>query len=110
MGGVHLERPELRSPGAHGRNSPAGHPRRALSRARLPDDSQQFLPRRAAARHPAGPCMNPAPAWRSRLWLAVAFLLTYYKLWLTRGQGLYAIGSQGQDDRLYLELAHHLIN
>ena len=54
--------------------------------------------------------MNPTPAWRSRLWLAVALVLTFGKLWLTRGQGLYAIGSQGQDDRLHLELAHHLVH
>src|SRR5688572_4281990 len=54
--------------------------------------------------------MKPAPAWRSRLWLVTALLLTGYKLWLTRGQGLYAIGATPQDDRLYLELAHHLVH
>ena len=54
--------------------------------------------------------MSAAPAWRSRVWLAVALLLTGYKLWLTRGAGLNAIGATPQDDRLYLELAHHLIH
>lgn len=54
--------------------------------------------------------MKPAPAWRSRLWLVTALVLTGYKLWLTRGQGLYAIGATAQDDRLYVELAHHLVH
>ena len=54
--------------------------------------------------------MNPAPAWRPRAWLAVALLLTAAKLWLSRGQGLYALGSADQDDRLFLELAHHLVH
>src|SRR6478609_9012079 len=54
--------------------------------------------------------MSAAPAWRSRVWLAVALLLTGYKLWLTRGAGLNAIGATPQDDRLYLELAHHLVH
>jgi len=54
--------------------------------------------------------MNATPAWRPRLWLATALVLTGYKLWLTRGQGLYAIGATPQDDRLYVELAHHLVH
>ncbi len=54
--------------------------------------------------------MNPTPAWRSRLWLAIALVLTFLKLWLTRGQGLYAIGANGREDRLFLELAHSLVH
>ena len=48
-------------------------------------------------------------AYRNRLWLAVALALTALKLWLTRGQGVYAIGSAGHDDRLFIELAQHLV-
>ncbi|HKB56241.1 MAG TPA: hypothetical protein VKC51_01515, partial [Lacunisphaera sp.] len=50
-----------------------------------------------------------AAVHRNRLWLAVALALTVLKLWLTRGQGVYAIGSAGLDDRLFLELAQHLV-
>ncbi|MEJ1971449.1 MAG: hypothetical protein WDM96_02740 [Lacunisphaera sp.] len=32
------------------------------------------------------------------------------KLWLARGQGLYALGSAGHDDRLFVELAQHLVH
>lgn len=46
---------------------------------------------------------------RNRLWLAVALALTALKLWLTRGQGVFALGSAGHDDRLFIELAQHLI-
>ncbi len=44
-----------------------------------------------------------------RNWLAAALVLTVFKLWLTRGQGVYAIGSAGHDDRLFVELARHLV-
>lgn len=44
-----------------------------------------------------------------RIWLAAALALTAIKLWFTRGQGVYAIGSAGLDDRLFIELAQHLI-
>ena len=51
-----------------------------------------------------------APAvHRQRLWLAIALALTVLKLWLTRGQGVFALGSAGHDDRLFIELAQHLI-
>lgn len=50
-----------------------------------------------------------SPAGRNRLWLAVALALTAAKLWLSRGQGVFAIGSAGHDDRLFLELAQHLV-
>lgn len=49
------------------------------------------------------------PVLRHRLWLAAALLLTAAKLWLSRGQGVYAIGSAGHDDRLFIELARHLV-
>ncbi|AOS44948.1 hypothetical protein Verru16b_02017 [Lacunisphaera limnophila] len=49
------------------------------------------------------------PALRNRLWLAAALTLTAAKLWLSRGPGVYAIGSAGHDDRLFLELARHLV-
>lgn len=47
---------------------------------------------------------------RNRLWLGVALVFTAGKLWLSRGQGVYAIGSAGLDDRLFLELARHLVH
>ena len=51
-----------------------------------------------------------APAvHRHRLWLAIALALTVLKLWLTRGQGVFALGSADHDDRLFIELAQHLI-
>lgn len=49
------------------------------------------------------------PALRNRLWLAATLALTVTKLWLSRGQGVYAIGSAGHDDRLFIELAQHLV-
>jgi hypothetical protein len=49
------------------------------------------------------------PALRNRLWLAAALVLTVAKLWLSRGQGVYAIGGAGHDDRLFIELAQHLV-
>ncbi len=53
--------------------------------------------------------MTAPAASRNRLWLAVALALTVLKLWLTRGQGVFALGSAGHDDRLFLELAQHLV-
>ncbi len=53
--------------------------------------------------------MIVASVHRNRLWLAVALALTALKLWLSRGQGVFAIGSAGHDDRLFIELAQHLI-
>lgn len=47
---------------------------------------------------------------RNRLWLALAILLTGIKLWLTRGQGIFAISNAGHDDLLFVQLAKHLIN
>lgn len=50
-----------------------------------------------------------SPAHRHRLWLALALALTALKLWLSRGQGIHAIGGAGLDDRLFIELAQHLV-
>lgn len=49
------------------------------------------------------------PVLRNRLWLAAALGLTVAKLWLSRGQGVYALGGAGHDDRLFIELAQHLV-
>ncbi len=49
------------------------------------------------------------PVLRNRLWLAATLSLTVAKLWLSRGQGVYAIGGAGHDDRLFIELAQHLV-
>ena len=46
---------------------------------------------------------------RHRFWVVAAWLLVAVKIWFTRSQGIYAIGSAGLDDRLFLELAQHLI-
>jgi hypothetical protein len=53
--------------------------------------------------------MSDPAAFRHRLWLGVALALTALKLWLSRGQGIFAIGGAGYDDRLFLELAQHLV-
>lgn len=46
---------------------------------------------------------------RHRFWVLAAWLLVALKIWFTRGQGIYAIGSAGLDDRLFLEFAQYLI-
>jgi hypothetical protein len=43
-------------------------------------------------------------------WLWAGLLLTAGKLWLTRGQPVYAIGPAVHDDRLFLQLADSLIH
>lgn len=53
--------------------------------------------------------MTDPAVLRNRLWFGVALALTALKLWLTRGQGVFAIGNAGYDDRLFLELAQHLV-
>ncbi len=53
--------------------------------------------------------MSDPAVRRSRFWLAAALALTALKLWLTRGQGVFAIGGAGHDDRLFLQLAEHLV-
>ena len=54
--------------------------------------------------------MTPSVVHRNRLWLAVALAVTALKLWLTRGQGVFALGSAVHDDRLFIELAQHLLH
>ncbi len=54
--------------------------------------------------------MSASPALRTRLWVALALVLTGAKLWLARGAGVYAIGSAADNDRLFVELAHHLVH
>ncbi|MBI3887211.1 MAG: hypothetical protein HY302_16010, partial [Opitutae bacterium] len=46
---------------------------------------------------------------RKNPWVWAAVILTLFKLWLTRGQPLYAIGNARHDDRLFLELTAHLL-
>ncbi|MBI2517740.1 MAG: hypothetical protein HYV95_12620 [Opitutae bacterium] len=53
--------------------------------------------------------MTTRASFFRRPWIWAALILTLFKLWLTRGQGVWAIGSAGFDDRLFLELARHLI-
>jgi len=53
--------------------------------------------------------MTDPAVLRNRLWFGVALGFTALKLWLTRGQGVFAIGNAGYDDRLFLELAQHLV-
>ncbi len=45
-----------------------------------------------------------SPRW----WLWAGVLLTIAKLWLTRGQPVYAIGMAGHDERLFLALAENI--
>ncbi|HEY4302745.1 MAG TPA: hypothetical protein VGM73_17885, partial [Candidatus Didemnitutus sp.] len=49
---------------------------------------------------------------RHRLWFwpALAVVMTAAKLWLTRAQPIYAIGPAVHDDRLFLDLAGHILN
>lgn len=44
-----------------------------------------------------------------RIWVGAAVALTAAKIWLTRGQGVYAIGNAALDDQLFLDLARHLV-
>ncbi len=43
-------------------------------------------------------------------WLLAAIALTAAKLWLTNSQTIFAIGPAFHDDRLFADLAAHLIN
>jgi hypothetical protein len=43
-----------------------------------------------------------------RRWFWAGVVLTLVKLWLVRGQDIYAIGPADHDDRLFLQLADHL--
>ena len=45
----------------------------------------------------------------NRLWFWAALALTVFKLWLTNGQTIFAIGPAMHDDGLFIKLAGHLI-
>jgi len=45
-----------------------------------------------------------------RTWLYIAIALTVLKLWLTRGQPIFAIGPAAIDDRLFLRLANSILD
>jgi len=53
--------------------------------------------------------MNNSPVKTSRWWWWAALLLTAFKLWLTRGQAVYAIAPAAHDEKLFLQLANHLV-
>ncbi len=46
---------------------------------------------------------------RTRWWIWAAIALTVVKLWLTRGQPVFAIGTAAHDDRLFVSLANSLV-
>jgi len=46
---------------------------------------------------------------KSRWWIWAAIGLTIAKLWLTRGQTIFAIGTAEHDDRLFLKLADAIV-
>jgi hypothetical protein len=45
-----------------------------------------------------------------RWWLGLGVALTVAKLWLSRGQGVFALPAAMHDDALFITLAQHLIN
>ena len=47
----------------------------------------------------------PAPDQSARRWLWAALAVTAFKLWLTRGQDVFALGYAAHDDVLFLRLA-----
>ena len=53
--------------------------------------------------------MSKPTANSSRWWCAAAILLTAFKLWLTRSQPVYAIGTAQHDERLFLQLADFIV-
>lgn len=53
--------------------------------------------------------MNDATPKVVRIWLWAGIALTAYKLWLTRGQAVYAIGNAMLDDRLFLMMAESIV-
>lgn len=54
--------------------------------------------------------MSGEATQRARLWMAFGTAFVVLKLWLVSAQPVVAIGGAGHDDRLYLELANHLLN
>ncbi|RFC41448.1 MAG: hypothetical protein DUW69_002680, partial [Verrucomicrobia bacterium] len=53
--------------------------------------------------------MTAASPKSFRLWFWAGLTLTAFKLWLTRGQAVYAIGHAMLDDRLFLQLAESIV-
>ncbi len=53
--------------------------------------------------------MNSAAPKVVRVWFWAGLVLTAFKLWLTRGQAVYAIGHAALDDRLFLQLAESIV-
>lgn len=47
---------------------------------------------------------------KDRWWVWVAVGLTLAKLWLTQGQAIFAIGTAGHDDQLFVKLAGSLVS
>jgi hypothetical protein len=43
------------------------------------------------------------------VWLWAGLALTAYKLWLVHGQGIHALAGAVHDDRLFIQLAEHLV-
>ncbi len=54
--------------------------------------------------------MTGAAVDSSRRWLWAAAIVTVFKLWLTRGQEVYALGYAAHDDVLFLRLADQLLH
>lgn len=52
--------------------------------------------------------MAATPALSARRWLWAAAIVTLFKLWLTRGQDVYALGYAAHDDVLFLRLAENI--
>ncbi len=53
--------------------------------------------------------MTAASPKSFRLWFWAGLALTACKMWLTRGQAVYAIGNAMLDDRLFLQLAESIV-
>ena len=49
-------------------------------------------------------------SWKTRWWLWTAIALTLVKLWLTRAQPVFAIGTALHDDRLFINLANAILS
>ena len=52
----------------------------------------------------------PAPDKSARRWLWAALVVTAFKLWLTRGQDVFALGYAAHDDVLFLRLAENILH
>src|SRR3954465_8429337 len=63
----------------------------------------------SSSEHRFGASLMPSRT-ASRGWWWAAVLLTAAKLWLVSGQRVFAIGPSFHDDRLFLELAGHILS